>query len=98
MLSNLKIGKRLILIVIAMFFGMAAIGGIGLVNLKDNLLRDRQAQTKFCVDLGFDPNSKYVDGARLKEKMNSDKASIALETLRPSVQGRVEEPGESETE
>ena len=62
------------------------------------VFKDRQAQTKFCVDLGFDPNSKYVDGARLKEKMNSDKASIALETLRPSVQGRVEEPGESETE
>ncbi|MDD3371429.1 MAG: cache domain-containing protein [Alphaproteobacteria bacterium] len=50
MLSNLKIGKRLILVVIAMLVGMALVGTLGLINLRKNLLLDRQAQTKVVVE------------------------------------------------
>ncbi|MFA5040097.1 MAG: cache domain-containing protein, partial [Bdellovibrionales bacterium] len=59
MLSNLKIGVRLILIVVAMFVGMATIGTIGLLNLKKNLLSDRQAQTKVTVDTGVSLVESY---------------------------------------
>jgi methyl-accepting chemotaxis protein len=50
MFGNIRIGKRLILIVVAMFFGMVAVGAAALVNLRENLLRDREVQTRIIVE------------------------------------------------
>gem|GEM_PF-919469 len=48
-MPNLRIGKRVLLIVIAAVIGMAAVGTIGTLALRDNLLHDRQEKARDTV-------------------------------------------------
>jgi methyl-accepting chemotaxis protein len=81
MLNNLKIGNRLILIVIAMFVGMAAIGTIGLINLKDNLLRDREAQTKVTAETAISIADHYYQSFQKGELTEDEAKKRALATI-----------------
>ena len=64
MLNNLKIGNRLMLIVFAMFIGMATIGIIGLMSLKDTMLVDRENQTKATVETAMSMIQEYYDRSK----------------------------------
>ena len=61
MLGNMKISSRLMLVVVAMSLGMLAIGAIGLVNLKRNLLSDRQNQTKIISEAATSIIASYYE-------------------------------------
>ncbi|MFA4993736.1 MAG: cache domain-containing protein [Bdellovibrionales bacterium] len=78
MLSNLKISQRLLLIVVAMLIGMSAIGVIGLINLKDNLLRDRQSQTKVTVETAVGIIDSYYKRFQKGEFTEEDAKKRAL--------------------
>jgi methyl-accepting chemotaxis protein len=49
-LNNLTIGVRLLLIIAGALLGMAAVGGVALVNLDSNLMADRQEKTRHLVE------------------------------------------------
>ncbi|MDR3425574.1 MAG: cache domain-containing protein [Alphaproteobacteria bacterium] len=85
MLDNLKIGKRLILIVIAMFLGMVAISVVGLVNLKENLLLDRQQQTKVVVEGAasiIDSSYKRFQKGEFSEDEAKKRALVRMNEIR----------------
>jgi len=81
MLNNLKIGSRLMLIVFAMFIGMATIGTIGLLNLKSNMLVDREAQTKVTVETAISIIQEYYDRAKSGEFSEEEAKTRALRTI-----------------
>ena len=81
MLGNIKIGKRLLLIIAATLVGMAAISVIGLVNLKENLLLDRQMQTKVIVESAVSIIDQYYQRAQKGEFTEDEVKKRALEAI-----------------
>jgi len=81
MLSKLKIGSRLMLVVVAMVAGMIAISGVGLSNLHTNLTLDRQAKTKNLVEAAR--NIVTANYARFQKGEISEEVAKAnaIETL-----------------
>ncbi len=71
MLHQLKIEKRLMLVVVAMVIGMAAVCVIGLHNLHDNLILDRQDKTKNIVEVAHGIVKDYY--AHVKEGLLTEK-------------------------
>lgn len=85
MLGNLKIGKRLIVIVAAMLIGMLIVGIIGLTNLRTNLLLDRQMQTKVVAEYASSIISNYYARAQkgdFSEDEGKKRALAMINTLR----------------
>jgi len=81
MLSKLKIGSRLMLVVVAMVAGMIAISGVGLSNLHTNLTLDRQAKTTNLVEAAR--NIVTANYARFQKGEISEEVAKAnaIETL-----------------
>lgn len=81
MLANSNIGKRLAMLVVVTFVGMVAVGVIGLVNLKENLIRDRQIQEKALVESVLSIIDQYYQRARKGEFTEVQLSSRALEAI-----------------
>lgn len=81
MLSNLKIGVRLTMIVIAMIIGMTAIASFGLSNLHKNLILDRQAKTKNLVEAARNVVKIYFEKVKKNELSEKEAQERALRTI-----------------
>ena len=82
MLKNFSIGVRLLLIVAAAMVGMVVVGLIGLLNLKGELLADRQDTVKSLVESAGTAVSQYVLKARANGLSDDQAKQRAIETLR----------------
>ncbi len=78
MFSNLKIGKRLAIVVVVSLLGMMFIGAEGLINLKKNLLLDRENGTKTVVETAVNLVESYYDRFQKGEFTEEDAKQRAL--------------------
>lgn len=81
MLSNIKIGKRLLLIVAVALLGMVAVMSLGLTNLDKNLVLDRQATTQKIVETANGIIANYVDRIQKGEFSEEDGKKRAANIL-----------------
>ncbi|MDR3441252.1 cache domain-containing protein [Telmatospirillum sp.] len=81
MFGNFKIGTRLSIIVIAMFIGIIAVGVVDLINLRDNLTRDRQIQTKVLVESTVNMIDAYYQRAQRGEFSEQDVKIRVIDTI-----------------
>ncbi len=85
MLRKVRIGTRLMLIVVVAVIGMIAVGAIGLVNLRDNLIADRQVQTRTLIQSALGTVSHYHAEAvagRISMPEAQQRAMAALRDVR----------------
>ncbi len=81
MFSNLKISNRLAIIVGAMLLGMIVIATEGLMNLKDNMMRDREAQTKVTVETALSIAEAYHMRAQKGEFTEDEAKKMAVRAI-----------------
>ncbi len=70
MLNNLTIGSRLMIIVVAALLGISLMALLGLINLRENLMRDREEQVLRLVDV------MHSTIESLKEQVRSGELSL----------------------
>jgi len=81
-LDRLKIGSRLLLIVVGTVAGIVAVGGFSLYEIRNNMVQDRMAKIRAVVDTGENV-VKYYEGRAAKGEMGVEEAQAAAkETLR----------------
>jgi len=78
---NLRIGLRILLIVVAAVVGMTAIAAIGLLRLHDTLLQDRQDKTQQIVGIAHDMIAGYEAQIKTGQLSDEDAKSKALSSL-----------------
>jgi len=81
MLGNLKIGKRLLLIVASLFIGMSAVCVFSLVNLKHNLTVERENQAKAVVDAATGIIAQHYERAQKENISQADAKAEALKAI-----------------
>jgi len=87
-MPTLSIGKRVFLIVIAAVVGMLVAGTVGVLALRENLLRDRQDKAKEVVVIAHQIIGHYHGLAakgRLEEREAQEQAKAMLGRLRYGV-------------
>jgi len=76
-----KIRQRLLLLTIASFLGMVAVGAVGVQRLRDNLMADRMTQVQQLVDGASSIIAGYYDRAQKGELTEDAAKKQALDTL-----------------
>lgn len=81
MLNNLKIGVRLIIIVVALVIGMCLVGAKGLMDLRSNMFADREAQTRVTVETALSVVEMYYGRVQKGEFSEEEGKKRALHAL-----------------
>ena len=81
-LDRLKIGSRLMLVVVGTVVGIVAVGGFCLYQIRDNLFEDRKAKIHAIVDAGENVVKAYQARVAKKEMTLEAAQAAARETLR----------------
>ena len=82
LLDKLKIGTRLLLIVAGTIVGIVAVGGYSLVEIKNNLLEDRQAKIRAIIEGSQNIAAGYQARVAKGEMTKEEAMAAARETLR----------------
>ncbi len=78
---HLKIGLRLYALMAAAMLGILAVAGFGLVELKDNLLKDRMAQTQRVVETAYGVLEFFAAKEKSGELSPADARKAAQEAI-----------------
>lgn len=81
MFGDSIVSRRLMLIIVVTFIGMTTISGVGLNNLKDNLIRDRQMEAKAIVDSAVSIINHYYQRAQKGEFQEAEVKKRAIEAI-----------------